>query len=342
MGHDTTLWKRYSDVEAIPVQWLWYPYIAIGKITLLQGDPGDGKSTMMLHIISELSIGGRTPDGKEIGDPWRVLYQCSEDGAADTIRPRLEACGANCENIAFIDEEVHDGLTLDDERIRQVIVDFHPRLVVLDPIQAYIGNDADLHTATRSRKLMRRLNMWASAYNCAIVLIGHLNKKEGSKDLYRGLGSIDVVAAARSVLCVERDETDENIRIIHQIKNSLAQHGSDVSFEIRQGTGFHWLSVPRSTPSVAAQLYEEGLPKNKHELAAILIRRELSKGDKEAMEMLRIFEKYHIGRKTIQETKAELGIQSYRKMWKWYWHMEICEESEGGISKCRAVSLKDG
>lgn len=126
---------------------------------------------------------------------------------------------------------------------------------------------------------------------------------------------------------------------------SAAEHGNGSNLAIASGllvTGFHWLSVPRSTPSVAARFYEEGLPKNKHELAAILIRRELSKGDKEAMEMLRIFEKYHIGRKTIQETKAELGIQSYRKMWKWYWHMEICEESEGGISKCRAVSLKDG
>ena len=338
MEHATTLWKRYSDVEAVPVQWLWYPYIAIGKITLLQGDPGDGKSTMMLHIISELSRGGKTPDGKAVGGPWRILYQCSEDGAADTIRPRLEECGANCENIAFIDEEVHDGLTLDDERIRQVIMDFHPKLVVLDPVQAYIGNDADLHTAARSRRLMRRLNMWASAYNCAIVLIGHLNKKEGSRDLYRGLGSIDVVAAARSVLYVERDKTDEDIRIMHQIKNSLAGHGADISFEIRQGTGFHWLSVPANTPPDMTHAHREELPKNKHELAAILIRRELSKEDKSAAEMLSIFEQYHIGRKTIQETKTELGIRSYRKMWKWYWHMDLDRESGGGTSECRTVA----
>lgn len=157
--------------------------------------------------------------------PWRIIYQCSEDGAADTIRPRLEACGANCENVAFIDEEVHDGLPLDDERIRQAIIEFHPRLVVLNPIEAYIGNDADLHTEARSRKLMRRLNMWASANDCALVLIGHLNKKEGGKDLYRGLGSIDVVAAARSVLYVERDEADEDVRIIHQKKTVLSGTG---------------------------------------------------------------------------------------------------------------------
>ena len=218
---ESNLLTLYSDVRATPVRWLWYPYIAIGKITLLQGDPGDGKSTMMMSLISEVSNGGLTPDGKEIGRPQRVIYQCSEDGVADTIKPRLERCGADCRNIAFINEEICGGLTLDDERIRQAIISFRPRLVVIDPIQAYLGNDSDLLIAGRARKLMQRLGMWASVYDCAVVLIGHLNKKEGSKDLYRSLGSIDVVAAARSVLQVERNTADTDIRIVHQIKNSI-------------------------------------------------------------------------------------------------------------------------
>ena len=87
---ESNLLTLYSDVRATSVRWLWYPYIAIGKITLLQGDPGDGKSTMMMSLISEVSNGGLTPDGKEIGRPQRVIYQCSEDGVADTIKPRLE------------------------------------------------------------------------------------------------------------------------------------------------------------------------------------------------------------------------------------------------------------
>lgn len=195
----------YSDVQATSVRWLWYPFIAVGKITLLQGDPGDGKSTMMMHLIAELSKGGTLPDGKTIGMPQRAIYQCSEDGISDTIKPRLEKCGADCRNVAFINEETYSGLTLDDERIRQAIIEFRPRLVVIDPIQAYLGSDSDLQIAGRARRLMQRLGMWASMYDCAIVLIGHLNKKEGTKGLYRSLGSIDVVAAARSVLQVERD-----------------------------------------------------------------------------------------------------------------------------------------
>lgn len=211
----------YSEVQSTDVRWLWYPFIAIGKITLLQGDPGDGKSTMMMNLIAELSTGGKTPDGCKIGAPQKVIYQCSEDGVSDTIKPRLERCGADCKKIAFINEEVYNGLTLDDERIRQAIIEFRPRLVVIDPIQAYLGSDSDLQIAGRARKLMRRLGMWAAGYDCAIVLIGHLNKKEGSKGLYRSLGSIDVVAAARSVLQVERDTENPDIRIVHQIKNVL-------------------------------------------------------------------------------------------------------------------------
>ena len=129
----------YSDVQATSVRWLWYPFIAVGKITLLQGDPGDGKSTMMMNLIAELSKGGKLPDGKAVGLSQRVIYQCSEDGVSDTIKPRLEKCGADCRNVAFINEETYSGLTLDDERIRQAIIEFRPRLVVIDPIQAYLG-----------------------------------------------------------------------------------------------------------------------------------------------------------------------------------------------------------
>ena len=148
----TGLLTLYSDVRAAAVHWLWYPFIASGKITLLQGDPGDGKSTMMMRLIAELSTGGVTPDGYPLGRPQRIIYQCSEDGVADTIKPRLEQCGADCRNVAYINEEVYGGLTLDDERIRQAMMEFRPKLVVIDPIQAYLGNDSDLQIAGRARR----------------------------------------------------------------------------------------------------------------------------------------------------------------------------------------------
>lgn len=321
----------FSDVSAVPVSWLWQPYIAIGKITLLQGDPGCGKSSMMMSLIAELSKGGLSPDGRSFGTPKRVIYQCSEDGVKDTIKPRLVAAGADCRNIAFIDEEVYSGLTLDDERIRKAIIEWNPRLVVIDPIQSYIGNDSDLQMAGRARKLMRRIGMWASTYKCAVVLIGHFSKNESAKELYRGLGSIDVVAAARSVLQVEKSEVDEEVRIVRQVKNSLESKGADLLFEIRPTTGFRWIGTAE-IPGVILPCYSEPkfeeLPINKHERAAVLLQKALEGGAVEAMEIKRLMAEYRIGEKTMNEVKIELGIKSYRKMKKWYWIMPgVAEKS---------------
>ena len=253
---ETGIFTLYSDVEATAVRWLWYPFIAVGKITLLQGDPGDGKSTMMMNLIAELSKGGTMPDGKSIGMPQKVIYQCSEDDASDTIKPRLETCGADCRNVAFINEEMNSGLTLDDERIRKAIIQFRPRLVVIDPIQAYLGSDSDLQIAGRARKLMQRLGMWASAYDCAVVLIGHLNKKEGTKDLYRSIGSVDVVAAARSVLQMEHAPENKDIRIVRQIKNNLAPSDGEIRFSITAEEGFRWLECRIPTDPEAEVRHE--------------------------------------------------------------------------------------
>lgn len=324
---ESKLLTLYSDVKAVPVRWLWYPYIAIGKVTLLQGDPGDGKSTMMMNLIAELSKGGATPDGKALGRPQRIIYQCSEDGASDTIKPRLESCGADCRNIAFINEEIYDGLTLDDERIREAIIEFKPQLVVIDPLQSYIGNDSDLQIAVRARKLMRRVALWASTYDCAIVLIGHLRKKDSAKELYRGLGSIDVVASARSVLQVERSAEDADIRIVKQIKNSLAPKGSDLRFEIRSDTGFKWLEATETSEAVITETGFTELPKNKHELGAILLKKALADGPIESNEIKKLMAQYRIGDKTLNEVKNSLGIKPFRKMRVWYWALPSDENS---------------
>lgn len=314
-GKEQSLFTLYSTVSAVKVNWLWYPYLAEGKITLLQGDPGDGKSTMMLHLIGEISRGGKSPDGIPFGTPGRVVYQCSEDGIADTIKPRLEACQTNCENVAFINEEVHNGLTLDDERLLKTIVQFRPRLLVVDPIQAYLGHDSDLLVAGRARRLMRHLSEWASFYSCAVVLIGHQNKKDGAKGLYRSLGSIDVVAAARSVLQIERVEENPNIRIMHHIKSSLAPAGADVAFEIDPQNGFQWLTRDKGSEKTTHIL------STKREQAIIALKEMLSKQDMKVAEIKTILATYGVGEKSARALKKTLGIQAYRKKKQWYWSL---------------------
>lgn len=310
----------YSDITSVPVKWIWKPYIAIGKITLLQGDPGCGKSTMMMHLISELSNGSVTTNGNFNSLPQRVLYQCSEDGTKDTIKPRLESAGADCQNIAFIDEEVYDGLTLDDERLLAAITEWKPRLVVIDPIQSYIENETDLQMAGKARKLMRKIGMWASTYDFAVVLIGHFSKNEGVKALYRGLGSIDVVATARSVLQIEKSEEDQDIRIVKQVKNSLEAQGEDLMFEINPQTGFHWIVSPSNSHKNEIYLTTtEAIPSSKHELAAVLLKEVLNNGPMESVKIRQIMTENNIGVNTMNRVKAELGIKPYRKMKAWYW-----------------------
>ena len=324
---ESKLLTLYSDIQSKPVQWLWRPYIPVGKVTLLQGDPNDGKSTMMMNIVAELSRGGAMPDGTALGRPQKIIYQCSEDDAADTIKPRLEAYGADCRNIAFINEEIYGGLTIDDERLREAIEYFRPRLLIIDPIQAYVENDSDLMSASKARRLMRRTGIWASKYECAIVVIGHMNKSSGQKDLYRGLGSIDLVASARSVLQVERSKHDEAIRIVRHVKSSSAPKGPDFSFEIRPESGFRWLEMGINEQGADAEPVPD-LPKNKHELAAILITKALEDGPVESTEIKKLMAEYRIGEKTMNDAKVALGIKPFRKMRKWYWVMPENETKE--------------
>ena len=321
---DGKLLTLYSEVQTRPVKWLWFPYIAYGKITLLQGDPGDGKSTMMLHLIAELSSAGTLPDGTCIDDQKRVIYQCSEDGAGDTIKPRLVKLGANCKNVAFINEEYHGELTLDDERIREAMAAFKPQLLVIDPVQAYIGNDTDLLIAGRARKLMRRLAAWAEAYDCAIVLIGHMNKRESAKGLYRGLGSIDLIAAARSVLQVERCADEPDKRTVRQIKNSLERDSGSFSFQIHPVTGFEWLGcMPQNREQSRVSDSSESLASHrKIDDAADYLTHLLSEDDKPSTELFHMLGLKGITVKTARAVKEQIGARAYRKGGKWYWTLK--------------------
>lgn len=309
--------KLYSSIKEVPVDWLWYPYIPYGKLTLLQGDPGGGKSTFMVNIISAVSRGGRLPDGTELTKPLHVIYQCSEDGAADTIKPRLVAAGANCENVAFLDEE-SETFTLNDEIIRCAIADFNAKLLVVDPFQAYLG-DADISNITSIRRILKKLSLWAAAYDCAIVLIGHLNKKQGSKDIYRGLGSIDLVAVARSVLQIDIDEDSPSFRVVRHIKSSLAPKGPAFGFQIDTNSVLHWSEVERTDDDYDLDMPEEDTKISKQELACALIKGALAQGPARSTDIRDLMHRESVSERTMLLAKNMLSIGSYRQGGVWYW-----------------------
>ena len=221
---------RMSEVESQEVKWLWYPFIPYGKLTIIQGDPGDGKTTLVLNIAAKLSKGECLDSDMDVQEPVNVIYQTAEDGLADTVKPRLELAGADCEKILVIDES-DKSLSMADERLEEALAKTGAKVLILDPIQAYLGGGMDMNRANEARDMTKKLGALAEKYQCAILLIGHMNKASGNKAAYRGMGSIDFFAVARSVLLVGRIEGEPNTRAVVQIKNNLAAFGVEKTEE---------------------------------------------------------------------------------------------------------------
>ena len=230
---------RMSDVELTPVEWLWKPYLPFGKLSVLQGNPGEGKTYFAMHLAAACTNGKLLPNMERM-EPFNVIYQTAEDGLGDTVKPRLIEAGADLDRVLVIDDsEVQ--LTLSDERIEKAIVENNARLVIIDPIQAYLGADVDMNRANEVRPIFMRLGQVAQRTGCAILLIGHLNKAAGMQSLQRGLGSIDIAAAVRSVLFIGKLKHDPTMRILTHEKSSLAPPGASLAFSLGDEGGFRWV-----------------------------------------------------------------------------------------------------
>ena len=230
---------RMSDVELTPVDWLWKPYLPFGKLSVLQGNPGEGKTYFAMHLAAACTNGKLLPNMERM-EPFNVIYQTAEDGLGDTVKPRLIEAGADLDRVLVIDDSDVQ-LTLSDERIEKAIIENNARLVIIDPIQAYLGADVDMNRANEVRPIFMRLGQVAQRTGCAILLIGHLNKAAGMQSLQRGLGSIDIAAAVRSVMFIGKLKHDPTMRILTHEKSSLAPPGASLAFSLGDEGGFRWV-----------------------------------------------------------------------------------------------------
>ena len=310
---------RMSEVQSQEIEWLWYPFIPYGKLTIIQGDPGDGKTTMVLNLAAKLSKGEALDENMKVTEPVNVIYQTAEDGLADTVKPRLELAGADCERIIVIDES-DKSLSMVDERLEQAIVRTGARLLILDPIQAYLGGGMDMIRANEARDMTKKLGALAEKTKCAIILIGHMNKASGNKAAYRGMGSIDFFAVARSVLLVGRVEGESNTRAVVQIKNNLAAFGHPKAFALSED-GFKWLGDYEITVD---EVLGGITPKaNKMEQAKQMLR-ELAE-TQSAVLSNEIFDRANelgISKRTLENAKKELGVQTRKINNAWYWELD--------------------
>ena len=310
---------KMSDIEAQEIEWLWYPYIAYGKLAIVQGDPGDGKTTLILNLAAKLTKGEGLDENMKVMEPMNVIYQTAEDGLADTVKPRLLQAGADCEKVLVIDES-EKSLSMLDERIEEALIKTGARVLILDPIQAYLGSGTDMNRANEVRNMTKRLAALAEKYKCAIILIGHMNKAAGNKAAYRGMGSIDFYAVARSVLLVGRVEGEPNIRAMVQIKNNLAEFGHAKAFRLSE-EGFRWLGDYEITADEVLGGYAPRI--NKLEQAKDLLR-ELSK-ELEKVESNSIYDmakEQNISKRTLENAKREMGIRAKRENGSWYWPLD--------------------
>ncbi len=238
---------RLSDIEPSPVRWLWRGRIARGKVTMIAGHPGLGKSQLALKIAATVTTGDRWPVASEHADPGAVLILSAEDDVADTIRPRLEAAGADltrCLVIEAVNAKDNEGrecrrtfsLLTDLGRLeKEIEARGDVVLVIIDPITAYLGA-TDSHKNAEIRAALAPLAQLAARFSVAVIAISHLRKNIDGDAILRVSGSMAFVAAARAAFVVARDQADDERRLFLPIKNNLGNDTVGYAFKIQPAT----------------------------------------------------------------------------------------------------------
>ena len=295
----------YEDIEQTSVEWLWFPYIPFGKLTIIQGNPGEGKTYFAMMLTAACTNRKLFPNMEDI-EPFNVIYQTAEDGMGDTIKPRLIEAGADLSRVMVIDD-TEEALTLSDDRIEKAVRQNRVRLVIIDPVQAFIGADVDMNRANEVRPVFRKLGMIAEKTGCAIVLIGHLNKSSGIQSTYRGLGSIDIMAAVRSLIFIGKVRKDPTTRVLIHEKSSLAPPGETMAFKLGDEEGFRWVGAYEISADELLDGKEGKATETKLERGAKLIRELLA--DKKEISIRELDEKAKeqgISGRTMRDVRSRM------------------------------------
>ena len=321
-----------SEITPRQIEWLWYPYIPFGKVTLLQGDPGDGKSQFALALAALFSRGEPAPlaDPETAHPPMTVIYQTTEDDTDDTVVPRFIAAGGDLKRLVFILED-EKKLSFADDRIRQGILEFDARLLILDPLSSYIGDECSMNAANDTRIAFNHIITVARETNCAILIIAHMNKARDTKPLYRTSGSIDIAGSVRSILAIGHapDSDNPNERVMVQVKSNLARTGPAVSFEI----GEEGIVFLQTLELSAAELFSEGRskagrPSERVDSASLFIRDVLQAGRMKATEIEGLLLAAGFRRSTIMKAKKNAGVVSEKEGLTWYWSLPASDDEE--------------
>lgn len=318
-----------SEVQSERVSWLWPGRIPFGKLTVLDGDPGLGKSALTVDLAARVSVGRPWPDKTPINAAGVVLLN-AEDGLADTIRPRLEAAGANLDRVLAL-ATVPDG---DSERLLSIPEDLPiikrgiervgAALVVVDPLMAFLSGDVNGHRDQDVRRALAPLAILAEETGAAVVVVRHLNKATGGAAIYRGGGSIGIVGAARSALLVAKDPEDEDRRVLAPLKANLGPPAPSLAFSLEEAAnGAVRVEFRGETRHGAEALL--AAPSDPEERSALDEAREfladaLKDGPVGAVEVKKDAQKADVKDATLRRAKTTLGVRSRKEpdgLWSW-------------------------
>jgi hypothetical protein len=299
-----------ADVEAEDVSFLWRPRLPLGKLTLLQGDPGQGKSYIVAAFATALSLGKGLPGEGEF-EPARSLILTAEDGLGSTLRPRLDAMGADLSRIFACGEAVNlsaaDGLAAIERQLEK----HRPAMVAVDPIVAYLGGRIDMHRANEIRSVLAPLSRLAGDYSCAVVAVLHLSKARSGRAVHAGLGSVDFSAAARSILLAGSSASDPDARALLHIKCNVAEQAPAIGYRISTGQ-FEWTGP--STLAAADLLGPETAREQRtaeHE-AVEWLEEVLSGGPVQVREVRREAGVAGQSWRTVERAKSKIGVRARR------------------------------
>ena len=219
-----------ADVKEEKLKWLAHPYWVRGAVNVIEGNPGDGKSTFVVALASAVSKRAQLPFVDELGS-GRVLVLSAEDDPARVLKPRFMVHGADLEQIRFQQKPFTlDGNGL--ELLRSEIEAHSPRLVIIDPLIAYMDASVDLHRANDTMQFMNELDQLARDFDTTMLIVRHLRKGDSGDALYRGLGSIGIAARVRSIMLLGRHPEEPDVRALAHVKSNYAPFGPTILFDL--------------------------------------------------------------------------------------------------------------
>jgi len=312
-----------SEVTPEHVQWLWPGRPPVGKIVVLDGDPGTGKSTLTLDLAAHISTGADWPDGAScpVGD---TILLSAEDGLADTVAPRLIAAGADMARVHALtqigDRPPHLG---DIDALREVIRAYLARLLVVDVLMAYLPTDGSRDQAVR--RLLHPLAAMAQEEGCSVLLLRHLTKTGGPNLLYRGSGSIGVIGAARAAFMVGRDPQDQNLLVLAGTKSNLAPMPDALGYRlVSHPSGVAVVQWAGRVDRMAADLVHQQREEfdEQDELGALLLNLLLEHGGRApAAQASTTLKSAGYSQSAIDRARKRLGIETKKTAGGWVWHL---------------------